>query len=583
MNKQRYRLGELLVAQKLISPEQLQDALEQQLERREPLGQILVSHGAITPEQLLLVIAMQKGVSAWHIGRDRVDPIISGMVQATVCRRYQVFPVAIRAGRLILAMQDTDDLEVLDLVRNLCKMRVEPALADARLLKVAIEEAYGQHGGVVDRLVADAIDEMGSDADSSNKQESARNEAESRPVVNLVNQILAAAVIAHASDIHVEPRAHGLDVRYRIDGELRVVHTIPKQLRAGVTARIKILSELDIVEYRVPQDGRMTITVDGRIIDMRVSVLPNHYGQRIVMRILDRAAALRSINELGFSRHNAKLFKDMVAKPHGIVLVTGPTGSGKTTTLYAALNFLKTTSTNIMTCEDPVEYDLDGINQSQVNEKVGLTFAAQLRAILRQDPDIVLVGEIRDSETADTAVRAALTGHLVLSTLHCNDAVGAIPRLVDMNIEPFLMSTALVGITAQRLIRTLCPACKREEKATADEQEIMFAHCGEQVTSLWKPVGCAECESMGYKGRAGVHEVLPVGGEMQSAIAAREPAHRLREIGSRHGYQSIQFDACQRAIRGETSMQEVKRLIVLDTYLASHQVSSTPAQSLRVA
>jgi type II secretory ATPase GspE/PulE/Tfp pilus assembly ATPase PilB-like protein len=417
----------------------------------------------------------------------------------------------------------------------------------------------------MNRLVTEALDEFGGDSAES----SVATEAEMRPVVGLINEILTEAIRMRASDIHLEPRKDRVEFRYRVDGQLQRMHEIPSKLQAALITRIKIMSQLDIVEYRVPQDGRMGYSVDGRMIDLRVSVLPNYYGQRIVMRILDRSQTLRQMVELGLSEHNMELFDDIIHKPYGLVLVTGPTGSGKTTTLYGVLNRLKDSTNNIMTCEDPVEYDIDGVNQSHVNEKVGLTFAAQLRAILRQDPDIVLVGEIRDKETAETAIRAALTGHLVLSTLHCNDAASAIPRLMDMGIEPFLLSTAVIGITGQRLARILCKHCKEQYSPSADDVRLFDQQLHGNLPLIWRPVGCAKCNNTGYSGRMGIHEVLPVTSDVQRAIAGCETTDTLRTLGAEYGYLPMQHDVINRVLAGDTSLNEARRLVFFDTIIAS--------------
>ncbi len=471
----RQRLGEVLIAYRLLTRQQLDRALEIQRQDFQPLGQILRQLGYLTEERLLQACAMQKGVAPWHLNVTPPQPEALRLVPANLCQTYQILPVAVNTTHLTLAMRDPTDVDTIDMVRNICKLRVDPVLASEDRLAQAIAAAYDELGvamATVTRLVSEALDEFSTDPTPDARNEGNVTEEDMRPVVGLVNQILCEAVRVRASDIHVEPRKNRVEIRYRVDGQLQKVHELPSKLQAALIARIKIMAQLDIVEYRVPQDGRIALQIEGRSVDMRVSVLPNHYGQRVVLRVLDKGVALRKLEDLGFASHNRTLFQNLISKPYGLIVVTGPTGSGKTTTLYAAINQLKAITNNIMTCEDPIEYDLDGINQSPVNEKVGLTFAAQLRAVLRQDPDIVLVGEIRDQETAETAIRAALTGHLVLSTIHCNDAASVVPRLTDMGIEPYLLSTALIGTTAQRLVRVLCPHCKKKAMPTAEEQAI---------------------------------------------------------------------------------------------------------------
>ena len=563
----RQRLGELLVTHRLISQEQLDKALEAQRQRFQPLGQILIQLGMLSEERLLQACALQKGATAWHLQHDPPTPEAIALVPGNLCRSYSVIPVQVKSGRLFLAMRDPGDVDAIDMVRDLTKMRVEPVLASEERLAQAIEAYYGNNNQLkeMNRLVSAALDEYGGDI----AEGVVATEEEMRPVVGLVQEIITEAIRMRASDIHLEPRKDRVEFRYRVDGQLQRMHEIPSRLQAALITRIKILANLDIVEYRIPQDGRMPFMVDGRTVDLRVSVLPNYYGQRIVMRVLDRNQTLRQMQELGMSDHNMVLFDDIIHKPYGLVLVTGPTGSGKTTSLYAVLNKLKDGSNNIMTCEDPVEYDIDGVNQSHVNEKVGLTFAAQLRAILRQDPDIVLVGEIRDKETAETAIRAALTGHLVLSTLHCNDAGSAVPRLVDMGIEPFLLSTAVIGITAQRLARILCKGCRQQYKPTAEEVALFNSQLNGDIPLIWRPVGCALCNNTGYVGRMGIHEVLPVTTEMQRAISNCESADVLRTLGEGYGYRPMQQDVLRHVLSGETSLSEARRLVFFDTVFAS--------------
>jgi len=566
----RKLLGDLLVANKMITADQLEAALALQRKQFQPLGQILIQQGFIPEERLLQICALQKGVSPWHLQTTPPTPDALKRVPANTCRSYCLLPVQVKDNQLlVLAMRDTNDVDAVDMVRNITKMRIEPVLATEERLLQAIDTAHGTRSlamGDVSKLVTQAMGEFATAKDAPKTKEGMIQEAEARPVVNLVNQMLTDAVHAHASDIHVEPRKDRLEIRYRIDGQLQQVHELPSSLQPGIIARLKIMASLDIVEYRVPQDGRIGLEMDRRTVDMRVSVLPNYYGQRIVLRILDKSIALRTLPDLGFSEHNRLLFEDMIRKPHGVVLVTGPTGSGKTTTLYAAINALKQKSNNIMTCEDPVEYDLDGINQSQVNEKVGLTFAAQLSAILRQDPDIVLVGEIRDSETAETAIRAALTGHLVLSTLHCNDAPSAIPRLTDMGIEPYLLSTALVGTTAQRLVRILCTHCKEQYAPTPDERALIASYSeSDDIPLLFRPTGCVKCSQTGYHGRIGIHEVFPTPHEVQRVIAEHHSVELTREVAAQYGYRPMQMSAIERVLSGHTSLNEVRRVVYLET------------------
>ncbi len=563
----RQRLGEILVAQRLITKEQLELVMTIQRERFQPLGQILIQTGMITEERLLQVCALQKGVEAWSLHNSPPEPEVVRLLPAKVCRANMYIPVQIKNGRLIVAMRDTNDVDSIDMARNISKMRVEPVLATEERIAEAIVNCFGEddtHSQAMSRYVHDAMDEYDTEPTAVEIKETGLTESDIRPVVGLVNQLFSDALRMHASDIHIEPRKNRVEIRYRIDGMLVRMHDIPVKLKAPLIARIKVLAHLDIVEYRTPQDGRINIKNEGKSIDMRVSVLPNYHGQRIVIRLLDKNVALQKLPELGFNDHNLTMYEDMITKPYGLILVTGPTGSGKTTTLYASLNQLRDTTNNIMTCEDPVEYDIDGINQSQVNDKVGLTFAAQLRSILRQDPDIIMVGEIRDKETAESAIRSALTGHLVLSTLHCNDASSAIPRLIDMGIEPYLLSSALIGITAQRLVRYLCPHCKEKYKPSGEELYTLGVE-NRNVEHLWRAVGCTNCLNTGYKGRVAVHEIFPTPPAIQHEIAAQAPIDEVRLLAAKYGYSTLQIAAAERVLKGETSFSEVRRVVFFET------------------
>ncbi len=570
----------MLVSLRLISSAQLERALATQKSSPAPLGTILIEQGALTEELLVNALAAHLGVRPWRLEMHPADRAAVSRVPRSLCKAHQVLPVAIQGDLLVLAMVYPHDLDAIDAVRNATGMRVEAVLADANRLDNAIESMHGarQRREGQDELLDAALKDVADDKRA--RERDAITENDTRPVVGLVNSILTDAIRAGASDIHIEPRAERVDVRYRIDGEMRVARTIPSKLLRMLVARMKIMAELDIVEYRLPQDGRISVNVDGRDVDLRVSVLPNHHGQRIVLRILDKSAAMRKMSNLGFDAQDLGLFKGLVSKPYGMFLVTGPTGSGKTTTLYAALGELCGEHNNVMTCEDPVEYEMDGVNQSQVNEKVGLTFAKQLRAILRQDPDVVLVGEVRDGETAETAIRAALTGHMVLSTLHCNDAPSCVPRLLDMGIDPFMLSTSLIGAMSQRLVRQLCPACARPGAPTSEEETIFRAYGLPVPRQVVRPGGCPACEGAGYKGRAAVHEILPVVPEVQALIAERAPMVEVRAAGIRHGYRPMQRRALEMVAVGKTSMEEAARVVFLDAGFAQ---AENPPVALRLA
>lgn len=537
----RKRLGELLLSLKLLKREQLDQALSMQRETAAPLGSILVSLGYVREDQLLNALAAQDGVAPWRIDELPPSQDALGKVPPHVCRQLQVIPVRLQGDLLVLAMRNPLDLDAIDMVRNLTGQRIEPVLAEEGRLGRAIDRFCheGTSSGTVDSFVSEALVQFNASATTETAQ-ALLTEKDTRPVVGLVNQVLTDAIRMGASDVHIEPRHDRVDIRYRVDGELIKIRDIPLSLHPMFVTRLKIMADMDIVEFRLPLDGRVTAQIDGRSVDLRVSTLPNQHGQRVVLRILDKSRSLKTLDELGFDAECLSSLRSILRRPYGVMLVTGPTGCGKTTTLYAALQELRKVSRNIMTCEDPIEYEIDGVNQSQVNDKVGLNFVTQLRATLRQDPDIILVGEIRDAETAETAIRAALTGHLVLSTLHCNDAPSAVPRLLDMGVDSFLLSSSLIGIMSQRLIRTACPECK----GTASSK---------------RP--CRTCGESGFRGRTAVAEIMPVQGPVANAIGNRSSLDEIVRAASRLGYKPMQAAAESLIAGGKTTREEAERQV----------------------
>lgn len=558
-------LAEMLVANRLITPEQRELALQEQAQKPAPMGQILVKLGFISESLLVRALSAQMGVSPWFLDKEGPAPEAIALLPGELCEKYELLPVAVKGDVLVIAMRHPMDVEAIDLAHNVSKRRIEVVYANEERLIKGIKAAYGAGRGtaIIDNLVTQAMDE-------ATPRRGARDtnhltEIETRPVVGMVNTILSDAIRMGASDIHIEPRSDRMDVRYRVDGQMHLVRELPSELIPMLAARIKIMAELDIVENRIPQDGHIKVVLDGREVDLRVSVLPNFHGPRIVLRVLDKTMSLKKLEDLGFTQNNLTLFRSLVEKPYGVFLVTGPTGSGKTTTLYAALAEMNDGTSTILTCEDPVEYDIDGIGQSQVNEKVGLTFAKQLKAILRQDPDTVLVGEIRDAETAETAVRASITGHMVLSTLHCNNAPGAIPRLKDMGVDPFLLSTSLVGVMSQRLARILCPHCRKKQPAGEMLQNLWSIYLGGTPPEYeWLPVGCKECHGTGYKGRRAIHEIMPVTKEVAEVIARHGTTEDLHEAAVPFGYVTLQEAALEVVEAGTTSLAEARRVIFFD-------------------
>lgn len=562
----RSKFGEIWVQSGKITREQLEDALGEQHRTSKRLGEILIQRGQITVRDIEEARASQMDVPFCDVTTVLVDEQAVALVPPHIARSYGLLPISAGGGRLRVAMLNPVDLEPLDLLQRLTKLRPEPMLAEANALMAAIEEHYGAaaetaNGEALDNVIDDISIERTPDEEPSGSGGDVRDliqASEQAPVIKMVNLLLAEAVRSRASDIHLEPRRNALEVRHRIDGVLRKVRVLPKALQAACISRLKIMSDLDISEKRLPQDGRIPLVVEGKALDLRVSTLPIQYGERVVMRVLDKSSSIRGMGELDLSPINLERFDSLIHRPFGIVLVTGPTGSGKTTTLYSALNAIQNETTNIITVEDPIEYEMDKINQSAVNEKAGLTFARQLRAILRQDPDVVLVGEIRDAETAEIAFRAALTGHLVLSTLHANDAPSAVTRLLDMGVPAFLIASALNGIVAQRLSRRLCLNCRAETVPT--EAQAISLHLGTDEP-IWHAPGCSQCDDKGYRGRIAVHEVMVCDEDFGRLIMSQAPGSKLRQAAVASGMISIREDALAKVRSGLTSAEEVIRLL----------------------
>lgn len=502
------RLGELLLESGIITEQQLKTALEEQQRTKKKLGDVLLAQGVLTEHQLIEVLEFQLGIPHVTLSRFQIDAKLSQVIPEQMARRYQVLPIRVDGRKLMVAMADPLDLFVIDDLRMSTGFTIEPAIISRGELQRGIARLYG---------LQDSMNEMIKDLGTGAAQIDVEDSVilgEDSPVVRLVQQMIEQAVRLGASDIHVDPMETQLAIRYRIDGQLRNERTVPKSMQGVIIARLKILGNLNIAERRLPQDGRIKMLVDGKPIDIRLSSLPTVHGEKIVMRLLDLADGVKGVDKLGMTEHTLSLFRRMIEKQHGMVLLTGPTGSGKTTTLYSALQHLNREETNIITVEDPVEYMLDGVNQMQVHPAAGLTFARGLRSILRQDPNIIMVGEIRDLETAEIAIRASLTGHLVFSTLHTNDAVSTVVRLRDMGIEPYLIASSLIGIVAQRLVRCICPDCKTSY--TPDRQETIYLErLGIHTDKLYRGNGCGTCGKTGYRGRMAVHEALLISDDLR--------------------------------------------------------------------
>ncbi|ALF11684.1 GspE/PulE family protein [Parageobacillus thermoglucosidasius] len=551
--QERKRLGDLLVEAGLITEEQLEEALREKAPGQK-LGDVLLQLGYITEQQLIEVLEFQLGIPHVSLYRYPIDPKLTNLIPKEFAKRHMVMPLKVEGERLLVAMADPMDFFVIDDLRLSTGFHIETAIASKDDILRAINKYYDMDESVEDFL------QMALAAETTVEEERATEE--DSPIVRLVNQILQLAVEQRASDVHIDPQETKVLVRYRIDGILRTDRALPKHMQSMLTARIKILANMDITEHRIPQDGRIKMNIDFHPVDLRVSTLPTIYGEKIVIRILDLGTALNDIHKLGFNQLNLRRFIELIERPNGIILITGPTGAGKSSTLYAALNHLNSEEVNIITIEDPVEYQIEGVNQIQVNPNIGLTFAQGLRSILRQDPNIIMVGEIRDRETAEVAIRASLTGHLVLSTLHTNDALSTITRLIDMGIEPFLVATSLAGVVSQRLVRRVCRDCQEEQEPTKREIEI-FARRGMKIDKLIRGRGCPTCNMTGYKGRIAIHELLVMTDEMRRVILNKEPFSKLRELAIKNRMIFLIDDGLLKVKQGLTTLEEVLKVAIL--------------------
>ncbi|MCC2333199.1 GspE/PulE family protein [Cellulomonas wangsupingiae] len=554
------QLGEILLSEGLVTEGQLLAAIDEQQAMGTSLGRTLVELGMLTEAQLVRALAAQVGMEFVDLDEYPVDRAAVSVVAESVCRRHAVLPVALRDGAIVLATADPGNVVAVDDVRTLSGMRVIPVVATYDNVLRAIDR-FCRADGEMENLSSAFVDDMAEpETDLSRVGDVVDDDA---PIVRYVNLLVTQAITDRASDIHIEPAEHDLRVRYRIDGVLHETQRSPKSITGGVISRVKIMSDIDIAEKRKPQDGRMSVTHNGRKIDLRVATLPTVWGEKIVMRILDNSTASLDLRDLSFLDHNYETYRESYTKPYGMILVTGPTGSGKSTTLYATLNAVSKPEINVITVEDPVEYRLPGINQVQVNPKAGLTFAAALRSILRSDPDVVLLGEIRDHETAQIAIEASLTGHLVLSTLHTNDAPSAVTRLTEMGIEPFLVGSALDCVVAQRLARRLCPKCKEAYVPTPVELEAArFPWVdGEPLPELFRPAGCTACSRTGYKGRLALHEVMRVTEEIERHAVAHASSAEISQTAVHQGMRRLREDGWYKVADGQTSIEEILRVV----------------------
>ncbi|MDX1996757.1 MAG: type IV-A pilus assembly ATPase PilB [Thermoanaerobaculia bacterium] len=568
------RFGELLTRSGKITEEQLQMALALQKEQGGRLGTNLVKQGLMTDRELTQFLSQHFGVPAVDLDSMDIDEAVIKIIPADIARKYTILPVSKAGATVTLAMTDPSNVFAMDDVKFMTGYKVEPVVASELAIRGSIDHYYGStHAIELKKVMEEVTEESDADLEVLDDEEeldleTLEEESEQAPVVKLVNIILTDAIKRGASDIHIEPYEKDYRVRYRIDGILYEMMHPPIKLKEAITSRVKIMARLDIAEKRLPQDGRIKIKtrVEGRVkdLDFRVSVLPTIFGEKVVMRILDKDKLMLDMTKLGFEAESLRKFEAAIMKPYGMVLVTGPTGSGKTNTLYSALSRINTPETNIMTAEDPVEFNLQGINQVQMRERIGLNFAASLRSFLRQDPNIILVGEIRDFETAEVAIKAAMTGHLVLSTLHTNDAPSSINRLMNMGIEPFLVATSVHLIVAQRLIRKVCPYCKEPlELPAAALVEVGFSEQEARTLTLFRGRGCDRCSNTGYKGRVGLYEVMEIHDDMRELVLSGASAVELRQKAVENGMITLRGSGLQKIRDGLTTIDEVVRETVL--------------------
>ncbi len=567
--------GEVFVQEGLITPDQLQLAEDKnrELGGTEHVARLLVNMGFIAERDRVRCLG-----KVWGFGFVEVNDIhppqeVLQLVSPQLAKRFKTIPLEKDGNRLVVAMANPLDIFVIDELRLTTGLEIEPMIAIEEDLNTALGNLYKIDVNVNDAL-STVMKDFDGEVDLAQVTEEELSEAELRemgedaPIIRLANLIVTQGVQDKASDIHIEPMKDGMRIRYRVDGVMLDGMRLPRKVVAPLTSRFKIMSDMDIAEKRAPQDNRVSGVVNGKEYDFRVSTLPLIHGEKIVLRILDKGGINVGLSKLGFLPHNLKIVEDMCSKSFGIILVTGPTGSGKSTTLYSILNKINTGDNNIITIEDPVEYELAGINQCGVNVRAGMTFAAGLRAMLRQDPDVIMVGEMRDTETATIAMEAALTGHLVLSTLHTNDAPGAATRLIDMEVEPFLIASSIIGVLAQRLIRQICPNCKEAYVGSRESLlryglpivEEVGADTGGEIT-LFRGAGCDHCKGTGYKGRTGIHELMLFTDEIRDKILEHSPSHILRNLALGNGMRTLQMDAVQKILMGVTSVDEVLRVI----------------------
>jgi type IV pilus assembly protein PilB len=566
------RLLDMLVKENLLTSDQAAKATAEQRRGNERLGTVLKRLGYLSDEDLLDFLSRKYGIPVINLQRVEVTEEITRLIKKDIVQKYQVFPVRKVGNTLTLALSDPTVVLAIDDVQFATGLHVIPVLSSETAIKEAIDKAYTDSSARLDELLkgeqqagADALELV--DKGASNKVDISEmgEEAGEAPVIRFVNLILADAIRKRASDIHLEPYEKVFRVRYRIDGVLHDVMAPPKQMEAAILSRVKIMANMDIAERRLPQDGRISVKFSNKEVDLRVSSLPTIFGEKIVMRILDKSGVVLDLKKLGFEDDDLERFSRIINTPYGMILVTGPTGSGKSTTLYAAVSTINSAEINIMTAEDPVEYNLPGVNQVHVRDDIGMTFQVALRSFLRQDPDVILVGEMRDTETASIAIRAALTGHLVFSTLHTNDAPSTVTRLLDMGIVPFLVSSSLLMVVAQRLCRRICLECREQTEIPLSVLlDVGFQPEEAEGVKVYKGLGCTACANTGYRGRMAIHEILYVNAELQDGIVKQRPANELKDIAIKNGMRTLRQGGLRKVAAGMTTLDEIIRVTFAD-------------------
>lgn len=555
------KMGDLLVSVGLITQDQLMEALKVQKETHKRLGEVLIETGVITEQQIIEALEMQLGISFIDLSKVTIPTELARLVPKSLAKKHSVVPVKLTQDELVLAMADPLNFMAIEDVRSATRKRISPRISTAVAVDRAIASLYGDEGAV--RAIEEMAAAEGRPTGVSSAAPTTHDldaESQSAPTVRLVNSILEQAVTVRASDIHLEPQEGEMLVRMRVDGLLRSGVTIPKDLQDQVISRLKIMGGMDIAERRIPQDGRVAVRVKGNEVDLRISTLPTIHGEKVVIRLLDRNVRLHKPEDLGLTGDNLKKYHTLLENTSGMVLIVGPTGSGKSSTMQTMIRILNTPESNVVTLEDPVEYHIDRVNQVQINEKTGMTFASGLRSILRQDPDVIAVGEVRDGETAEIAMRSAITGHLVLSTIHANDTLAGVNRLLDMGVEPYLIGDAMKGMISQRLVRRICPQCREEYEASEEELRWLGLPTHEKHT-LYKGKGCPHCYHTGYQGRVGIFEVLVLSRRAKMMISEGRPKSELMELLQKEDFTTLRQSCTELVLQGVTTIDEGMRTI----------------------